>query len=188
MKKTCLMICVALALSACTPRVAEDNITIPESTPVPTPEPRAEELIGRYETTMIDMTQARIDNITLAASKINGTVISSGDEFSFNGIVGVRSEQNGYQKAPIIVEDRKEEEVGGGICQLSTTIYNAALAAGLDVTEHHTHTIEVPYIEKGKDATVDYGVMDLRIRNNRQHSVRYVVSVAGDKVLAEIWG
>ena len=124
----------------------------------------------------------------LAAEKIHGLVLEPGEEFSFNGVVGVRSEQNGYKIAPIIVEDRKEEEVGGGICQLSTTIYNAALAAGLKVTEHHTHTIEVPYIEKGKDATVDYGVMDLRIKNNKQHPVKYVVSVAGEIVAVEIWG
>ncbi len=88
-------------------------------------------------------TENRKHNIKLASSKINGIVLSVGEEFSFNKIVGVRSEENGFLPAKIIYNGDFIEGVGGGVCQVSTTLYNASLLNGLKITEHHPHSLSV---------------------------------------------
>lgn len=93
-------------------------------------------------------------NIALAAEKINGCILADGEEFSFNGRVGARTESNGFLSAPIILEGDFVEGVGGGVCQASTTVYNAALLAGMEITEQHPHSLRVGYVEPSFDAMV----------------------------------
>jgi len=130
----------------------------------------------------------RLTNINLAAKAIDGTLIKPGYIFSFNRQVGERTAANGYQKAPVIDGNRLLEDVGGGVCQVSSTLYNALLLADLEVVERHPHTKTVGYVSPGLDATVVDGQKDLRFRNNRKFPVFITCTVANSAVNIKIWG
>ncbi|MCX7708223.1 MAG: VanW family protein [Clostridia bacterium] len=142
--------------------------------------------IASYSTPIVDRQEARMNNIELAAGKVNYKILMPGEEFSFNNTVGRRTEAKGYEEAPIIIktEDGYEKGygIGGGICQLATTIYNAAEKGNLEITERHLHSKKVGYVPKGKDATVSYGSVDLKFRNNRSHPVM-IRTYVGNKSL-----
>lgn len=137
-----------------------------------TPAPPIEQIIGSFSTPIRDTTPNRLHNISLATDAINGMQLASGETFSFNTVVGERTAEKGYREAIVFIEHEKKPGIGGGVCQISTTLYNAALSAGLEIVEHHTHSVEVDYIEKGKDATVNYPDLDLKIRNNSGKTLR----------------
>lgn len=120
-----------------------------------------------YESSNVE----RSHNIALAAKTLNGKRIKSGETFSFNESVGVRSEERGYKTAKIIKNGKFEEGLGGGVCQVSTTLYNAALLAGLSIEEYHPHTLTVSYIENSFDAMVSYGSADLKIKNDTEGDI-----------------
>lgn len=113
----------------------------------------------------------RAANIRLAAAAVDGRVLRPGEEFSFNDAVGPRNVEQGYREAPVIVNDKLIPGLGGGICQVSTTLYNAALLAGLTVLERTPHSLPSTYVDLGRDATVAYGLLDLRLRNDLEHPV-----------------
>lgn len=148
--------------------------------------PTEEKIMGSFTTKIMDHGKARMTNLTLAAKAINGTIVKSGEEFSFNEIVGERTKERGYQKAITYVNGERKKDYGGGICQISTTSYNAALNAKMNVTERHEHRVEVPYIEKGKDATVDYENLDFKFKNPFDYSVTIAVSISKSEVSATI--
>lgn len=133
-----------------------------------------EKELSNFATPLKSGVQNRITNIKLTCDKINGRVLKNGEAFSFNEIVGPCTAQEGYKKAEIYVNRRIEFALGGGNCQVSTTLYNAALAvSGLDVTERHEHNgRNVDYIEDGKDATVSYNTLDLKFVNNTGKDVK----------------
>lgn len=108
-------------------------------------------------------------NIELAAKSIDGTILLPGEEFSFNKIVGPRTPQKGYKTAHIFVEGQIRDGTGGGVCQVSTTLYNAVLRSNLEVLERHNHMFTVGYVPLGLDAAVSYGYADLVFRNNTGH-------------------
>lgn len=105
-------------------------------------------------------------NIELAAKSIDGTILLPGEEFSFNKIVGPRTPQKGYKTAHIFVEGQIRDGTGGGVCQVSTTLYNSVLRSNLEVLERHNHMFTVGYVPLGLDAAVSYGYADLVFRNN----------------------
>lgn len=116
-------------------------------------------------------TQERNDNIQRSFDLINGTVLSPGEVFSFNGVVGERSVKNGFKSAIEYRNGKAEEGIGGGVCQSSTTIYQAAVTAGLEIVERESHGMEVNYSEYGMDATVNWvkgHMIDLKFRNNTE--------------------
>jgi vancomycin resistance protein YoaR len=113
----------------------------------------------------------RSNNISIATKSINGTVIMPGDIFSFNDIVGQRTAARGYQAAPVIIGDHVEAGLGGGICQVSSTLYNTAVRAGMQTVERTHHSLPVNYVPKGMDATVDYGNIDYKFKNTRQYPI-----------------
>lgn len=123
-------------------------------------------LRGRFSTEFSGSSQGRIHNINLATQSLKGVTVYSGEVFSFNELVGARNEKTGYESAKVIVGGEYVDGVGGGVCQVSTTLYNAALLSGLDVIEHHRHTLAVNYVEKSFDAMVSYGYADLKILNS----------------------
>ena len=124
--------------------------------------PQKEEQIATYTTTLYDKEQTRIENINLAISKLNGVVIENGTEFSFNNTIGPMDGSNGFKKATgFDSKGRKIKISGGGICQISSTLYNSALIAGFEITERHPHSRRVYYVPKDKDATIFYGSLDL---------------------------
>ena len=119
---------------------------------------------------------------------MNGTTIKAGDTFSFNSIVGQPSAEKGYQEADVIVDKKVEKGYGGGNCQVSTTIYNAAKKIdGVEITERHEHDKPVGYIEMGKDATVAYDYLDLKFKNNTNYNFKLKAYIKNNKVYVDIY-
>ena len=125
----------------------------------------------------------RGSNIELAAAALDGTIIRPGEEFSFNATVGSRDASAGYSDAPVIINGKVEPGIGGGVCQVSTTLYDAALLAGLTITDRDRHAYPSSYIDAGLDATVSDGLIDMRFRNTLPHSVA-IASETGDGTLS----
>lgn len=131
---------------------------------------------------------ARLNNISITCNTINGTTIAPGESFSFNKIVGQPSADKGYQEADVFVNKKTEKGYGGGNCQVSTTIYNAALQVeGISITERHPHQKKVTYIEEGKDAAVSYSSgLDMKFQNNTGKTLKVYVSSDEDSIDARI--
>lgn len=138
-------------------------------------------LIASAVTNASSSSTARLTNIKTAISSINGTALAPGEEFSFNEVVGQRTAERGYQMAPAFSGGEVTEELGGGICQVSTTLFNAAVKADLEITERHPHSMPVSYVDKGKDATVNWGSQDLKFVNTSDSTVYIMAVVSSDK-------
>ena len=121
-------------------------------------------LWAEYTTRLADIPD-RTENVRVASGKLHGLLIAPGAEVSFNDIVGPREPEKGYRAAPIIVGGKFEPGLGGGVCQVSSTFYNAILLAGLKITERHSHSVRIAYVPSGRDATVVYGQKDLKFAN-----------------------
>lgn len=130
----------------------------------------------------------RSTNLELAASKINGTVLLPGDEFSYNKVVGKRTIENGYKEAAIYTNKGVEDGLGGGICQISSTLYNAVLLANLEIVERRNHGYTTSYCEAGRDATVVYGAIDFRFKNTREYPIKINASVKNGVATIKIMG
>lgn len=113
----------------------------------------------------------RMNNIKIATDSINGTLLMPNDIFSFNKIVGPRTLKKGYKKAPVIVGTKAQPGLGGGICQVSSTLYNCILEANLKPIEREHHSIPSHYVELGRDATVNYGSIDLKFKNTLKYPI-----------------
>ena len=134
------------------------NANIMTATPV-------QSLISSY-TTDFEPSQGRAVNIALSASKINGTVVRPGESFSFSDTVGPRTAENGFVVATTFVNGQDVPGIGGGICQVSSTMYAAMLQGGIQATQRHPHSKPVSYIPEGMDATIVAGQKDLTFTNN----------------------
>ncbi len=145
-------------------------------------------LRGRFTTYYSCSEDGRKHNISLSTSKISNLALKDGEEFSFNKIVGERSEANGFKISKVIVGSEYAEGVGGGVCQTSTTLYNCALISGLKITEQHPHSLNVGYIEPSFDAMVNYFTTDLKFVNNTGGTI-YIGGIAdGERVTFAIYG
>ncbi|CEG27008.1 VanW family protein [Bacillus sp. B-jedd] len=122
-------------------------------------------LIGRYTTFFNPGNRERSHNIHLAAETLNGKIVFPGETFSFNKEIGKRTAAKGYLKAPIIVRGELSEGIGGGICQVSSTLFNAADHAGMSIVQRYSHTKTVTYVPSGRDATVSWYGPDFKFRN-----------------------
>lgn len=145
-------------------------------------EPFEYSLRAKFYTTYYSSSKERKHNIRLASSAINDHFLESGEEFSFNDVVGERTEKNGYKNAKIISFGKFVDGVGGGVCQVSTTLYNAVLLAGLTVTESHPHSLAVSYVSPSFDAMVSYNLADLKFVNNTHFPI-IIKSEANDYML-----
>ncbi|MEO2075545.1 MAG: VanW family protein [Bacillus sp. (in: firmicutes)] len=121
--------------------------------------------IGRYVTTFNPGNKTRTTNIKLAVDSINNTVVFPGETFSFNKVVGKRTVAKGYLRAPVIIRGEYSEDIGGGICQVSSTLFNAVDNAGLKIVQRFSHSRKVPYIPPGRDATVSWYGPDFEFKN-----------------------
>lgn len=130
-----------------------------------------EVVIGSYKTTFNANVKGRSHNIALSANAINQIILGPGDRFYYNLVVGERTVERGYQKALEIVNKEFVEGIGGGICQTSSTLYNAVANAGLEIIEVHSHSKSVGYVPQGKDATVSWGGPDFKFMNNKDYPV-----------------
>jgi vancomycin resistance protein YoaR len=124
----------------------------------------------------------------LALSRLKGAVIKPGGEFSFNRRVGTFSQDQGYRRAPVSYNGQLISDWGGGVCQTSTTLYNAALLAGMKILERHRHRFAPSYVQPGRDAAVAYTNIDLRFKNPYSYPVRIDGSVEGDVLVISLVG
>ncbi|WP_245959332.1 VanW family protein [Neobacillus piezotolerans] len=122
-------------------------------------------LIGRYTTFFNGGNKERSHNIKLATETLNGKVVFPGETFSFNKAIGKRTAKRGYMKAPVIVRGELSEGIGGGICQVSSTLFNAADNAGMSIVQRYSHTKAVTYVPSGRDATVSWYGPDFVFKN-----------------------
>lgn len=138
-------------------------------------------LIDYAITNASSSSKARLNNIKLAMSFINGFCLAPGETFSFNQTVGERTTERGFLKATAYSGGDVTEQVGGGICQVSTTLFNAAVKADMEILERHNHSLTVGYVDKGKDATVNWGNQDLKFRNNSSDNIYICCYLTDDK-------
>lgn len=130
----------------------------------------------------------RVKNLELAGRKVNGTILYPGEEFSYNKVVGKRTVANGFKEAHVFAGGKVVDGLGGGICQVSTTLYNTVLMSDLKVTERKAHMMHTGYNEPGKDATVVYGSIDFRFVNNRKTPIKISMEVKNGVVTSTIYG
>lgn len=151
--------------------------------------PKKDELISSFSTKIYTKESERQNNISITCSKLNGTVVKNGGTFSFCNTIGPATSAKGYQEADIFDNDgNKKKGLGGGNCQVSTTLYNAVLkVSGLSVIERHEHSNKVPYIKSGKDAAVAYGSYDLKFRNNTGNDIRIEASATANNVSINLY-
>ncbi len=145
-------------------------------------------LRASFSTTYSQSSKERKSNIKLAASSLNGTLVDVGGEFSFNLTVGERTEGKGYKNAKIIVGGEFVDGVGGGVCQVSTTLYNAVLLAGLKITEYHPHSLSVSYVPPSFDAMVNSSFADLKFLNDTDNPILIFTNADEEKITIEIYG
>ena len=164
------------------------KITIPEQTLDTLGWQAFPEKLSEFTTRYDASDENRSTNIVLASEKINGTIILPGETFSYNKIVGARTIAKGYKEAPIYSGGKVVPGIGGGICQLSSTLYNAVLYANLEVTTRSNHRFITSYVQAGRDATVSWGTIDFRFKNNRSYPIKVVSTVVNGLAKVEIYG
>lgn len=141
-----------------------------------------------FSTTMAGSSASRSNNIDLAARMLNNTVVLPGETFSFNERVGQRSKENGYTEAPTISGKTFTLDLGGGVCQVATTLYNALLQNDLLIVEHFNHTISGKLIPNARDATVAYNQLDLKFKNNLSNPIVIHSCLNNNAVVVELYG
>jgi len=145
--------------------------------------PAGEAELANFSTSLAGRTRNQRHNARLAAAALDGVVLPPGGEFSFNRTVGPWTRDKGYKRAPVSYGGEMVITWGGGVCQVSSTLYNAALLAGLTVVERDHHRWAPLYVPPGRDAAVAYGLADLRLRNPYPAPVRLEARVRGDVLL-----
>lgn len=143
--------------------------------------------LGRYDSPHTPIA-ARTTNLTLACQAIDGTVLNPGDVFSFNDVVGERTAAKGYQNAAIYLDGQTTDSLGGGVCQVASTIYCCALMANLEIVARTEHMYFVDYVPPGQDATVYWGALDFQFRNSTDYPLRIDASVSGGYVHINLQG
>ena len=144
-------------------------------------------VLGEFSTSFNNST-SRGSNIHVAGQQTSDILLMPGDTFSYNKCTGARNWVNGYKSAPVIVGGKVTNGEGGGVCQVSTTIYNAALMSGLTIDEVHNHSLPSRYVQRGRDATVSYGYTDLKFTNPFTNPV-YIKNIVGNgAITSKIYG
>lgn len=145
----------------------------------------AQTVIGTY-TTYYEANVSRAVNVELAAQRINGTVVAPGENFSFSNTILDRTTANGYVEGPIFVKGEKSTGIGGGVCQVSSTLYAAMVDAKLPATERHPHSLPVDYLPAGLDATIAGNYMDLKFTNTFSQPLLIQASAEGGKLVVTL--
>lgn len=149
-------------------------------------------LIGEFETDIKSKSQNRLNNIQITCSNLNEIIVNPGCEFSFCATIGKSTEEKGYKKADVIINKKIVQALGGGNCQVSSTLYNAILNAidnkhNLVVTERHAHGRKVNYVPEGKDAAISHGSKDLKFKNNTDNPLKITAIQENQKVKIQIF-
>jgi vancomycin resistance protein YoaR len=143
--------------------------------------------IGRYVTSFNPQNKNRSTNIKIAAEAINNYVVFPGETFSFNRVVGKRTKARGYLRAKVIVRGEYDEDIGGGICQVSSTLFNAVDNAGLEMVERFSHSRQVPYIPSGRDATVSWYGPDFKFKNKYNQPILIRARTLGGMLVIKVY-
>jgi len=167
---------VTLPYAANTPRVTAEMLA-----PVDT-------LLATFTTSYASSSRNRAGNVETAARSINGAIVMPGEVFSYNQTVGPRSAENGFRIAPVIMNGQLVPGLGGGVCQVSTTLYNAALLSNMKIVARSHHSHPVPYVPSGRDATVSYGSLDLKFRNASAAPIAIEMYIGNRRLTARILG
>lgn len=146
------------------------------------------DVLGSKTTYYNSSVKGRSTNIRLATEAMDGTVLQPGETFSFNGVVGKRTAAKGYQNAIIFQSGKQVEGLGGGVCQVSSTVYGAVLYADLKVTERSSHQFQVSYTPVSQDAAVYYGSQDFKFVNNTDHPIKIAASAGSGSLTVTIYG
>lgn len=180
-----------------------NNTQAPESSPQnntntikPTPKveqappsvEKTEEELAKFSTKIYTKDSERQNNVRITCSSLNNTIVKSGETFSFTNTVGKATSQKGYQEADIFDSNgNKKKGLGGGNCQVSSTLYNAVLSLpSLKVVERHEHSNKVPYVQTGKDAAVAYGSVDFKFKNENSYDIKIYAEATKDNVSIRI--
>ena len=139
-------------------------------------------LLAEFSTKFSTDNENRVTNIKISANSTSDVLLMPGEEFSYNNQTGKRTKANGYQDAPVIINGKLEQDVGGGVCQVSSTLFNSALYSGLDITSRRNHSLKSSYVSIGRDAMVSDGGSDFRFKNPYSHPV-YIKNVVNDGVI-----
>ncbi|MEI6518915.1 MAG: VanW family protein, partial [bacterium] len=145
-------------------------------------------VLGEYTTGFATSSKNRCINVATGSASLNGLVVAPGEVVSFNKVVGPRTEEFGYKIAPVIINGELNQGLGGGMCQVSTTLYNAVLLANLEIVDRTHHSIPSHYVPLGLDATVVYGAKDFKFKNNTTDPIVVQTIVANRKVTMKILG
>ncbi|MCL1853510.1 MAG: VanW family protein [Peptococcaceae bacterium] len=144
--------------------------------------------LAAYSTKYDASIAGRSENLRIAAEKINEKVLMPGEIFSYNEVLGKRTIENGYKEANVYSGGKVVLDVGGGICQISSTLYNAVLLANLEIVERTNHTLPVSYVPPGLDATVAYGIIDFQFKNSRSYPIKILAYARSGVATIEIFG
>lgn len=145
-------------------------------------------IISIYTTEFDPANSNRVQNITLAAISMDHTLVRAGEVFSFNDRVGLRLAKNGYKEAPVFIDGKLVPDFGGGVCQVSSTLYNAVLLANLVIDERTSHFRPPGYVPVGQDATVADNLLDFKFKNSLSNNIYLTVSVFKDRVTVYVFG
>ena len=146
------------------------------------------DLLSSFKTYYYESNVNRTTNLKLSASKINGTVLLPGEVFSYNQVVGKRTIEAGYRDAAIYSGGKVVDGLGGGICQISSTLYDSVVLANLEIVERSNHGFVTSYLDAGWDATVVYGAIDFKFKNSRKYPIKIVASVSNGVAEFQIFG
>ena len=164
------------------------KITIPKVKVENLGEKAFPDLISTYTTRYDPTNKNRSNNLTLAANKINGTILMPGETFSYNKVVGARTIAAGYKEAGAYAGGKVVQDVGGGICQISSTIYNTALLANLEIVDRSNHQFLTSYVPVSRDATVSWGGLDFKFKNSRTYPIKIVASAKNGLAKVSFYG
>lgn len=164
------------------------KITVPEKTLEDLGEEAFPDELGTYTTRYDPTNYNRSNNISISAKKINGTIVMPGETFSYNQVVGERTIAEGYKEAGAYAGGRVVQDVGGGICQTSSTLYNAVLYANLEIVDRSNHQFLTSYVSAGRDATVAWGSIDFQFKNNRTYPIKIEAVVENGVCTMSIYG
>lgn len=145
-------------------------------------------LLGGYRTVLKDPLPGEEYNVHLAASLLAGTVVKPGEVFSQNAAIGPYTEEKGFEKGPTYIGTTLTETIGGGVCKVASTLYNVAVLANLKIVERHNHSMPVPYVPYGQDATVSYGSKDIKFMNNTKSDIMIWAKGVGNVLYMAIYG
>ncbi len=145
------------------------------------------DLVGESVTRFNSQDKGRTENIKIAANVINGTILMPGEEFSFNDSTGPRSAEAGYKEASVIVDGEFTTGIGGGVCQVSTTLYQAVLKSDVEITSRRNHGLPVGYVPMGQDATIAYGYIDFKFINNKEFPIYIESFVKGGELHIKLY-